>query len=189
MYILQQASTAKYILQQYIAATGGQTALQSLHSMYAIGKVKMSASEFHMGDQSVQTASNKQGEIGGFVLWQKTPDLWYFELIMAGCKMSAGSDGKVAWRQSASEQSHASRGPPRPMRRSLQVYEYVINDNKSYDLDFEARIYRRQFRTVLDLRPELTNVDHCTCECSPYRVWTRERRQTSSRRQHASARR
>ncbi|ONK64706.1 uncharacterized protein A4U43_C07F29030 [Asparagus officinalis] len=112
-----QASTAKYILQQYIAATGGQAALQNLRSMYAIGTVKMSASEFHMGNQSV--ATNGRGEIGGFVLWQKTPDLFYFELIMAGCKMSAGSDGKVAWKQSA-EQSHVLRGPPRPLRRSLQ---------------------------------------------------------------------
>ncbi|KAF0919199.1 hypothetical protein E2562_028482 [Oryza meyeriana var. granulata] len=40
---------------------------------------------------------------------------------MAGHKMSAGSDGKVAWRQSAAENSHISRGPPRPLRRSLQV--------------------------------------------------------------------
>ena len=91
--------------------------------MYAIGKVKMCASEFHMGDQSV--AAGGQGEIGGFALWQKTADLWFFELIMAGCKMSAGSDGKVAWRQPASEQSHASRGPPRPLRCSLQMWGSV----------------------------------------------------------------
>ncbi|XP_008785983.1 uncharacterized protein LOC103704470 [Phoenix dactylifera] len=115
-----QASTAKYIIQQYIAATGGQAALMSVSSMYAVGKVKMSASEFHVGDESVQAQAKGNGEVGGYVLWQKSPDLWYFELIMGGSKMSAGSDGKVAWRQSASEQSHASRGPPRPLRRSLQ---------------------------------------------------------------------
>lgn len=117
---LKQASTAKYIIQQYIAATGGQTALASVSSMYAVGKLKMSASEFHVGNQTV--AAKRKGEIGGYVLWQKNPGVWYFELIMAGSKMSAGSDGKVAWRQSASEQSHASRGPPRPLRRSLQVF-------------------------------------------------------------------
>ncbi|KAG1368645.1 hypothetical protein COCNU_14G011130 [Cocos nucifera] len=115
-----QASTAKYIIQQYIAATGGQAALMSVNSMYAVGKVKMSASEFHVGDESVQAQAKGNGEVGGYVLWQKSPDVWYFELIMGGSKMSAGSDGKVAWRQSASEQSHASRGPPRPLRRTLQ---------------------------------------------------------------------
>ncbi|KAF2952426.1 hypothetical protein DAI22_01g335900 [Oryza sativa Japonica Group] len=114
-----QASTAKYIMQQYIAATGGQAALQGLQSMYAVGKVRMCASEFHLGDQNV-TAAQGRAEVGGFVLWQKCPEVWYFELIMAGHKMSAGSDGKVAWRQSAAENSHASRGPPRPLRRSLQ---------------------------------------------------------------------
>ncbi|KAG0496243.1 hypothetical protein HPP92_000934 [Vanilla planifolia] len=120
-----QASTAKYILQQYIAAMGGQAALTSVQSMYAVGKVRMSASEFHMGNDSSaavpsSTAKSSAGEIGGFVLWQKRPELWYFELVMAGCKMSAGCNGKLAWRHSTSEQSHASRGPPRPLRRSLQ---------------------------------------------------------------------
>ncbi|XP_028549104.1 uncharacterized protein LOC110098954 [Dendrobium catenatum] len=120
-----QASTAKYILQQYIAATGGQSALTSVQSMYAVGKVRMSSSEFHMGNDNSAAVPpsitrNGKGEIGGFVLWQKNPELWFFELIMAGCKMSAGCNGKHAWRQSTSEQSHASRGPPRPLRRSLQ---------------------------------------------------------------------
>lgn len=113
-----EASTAKYIIQQYIAATGGQAALNSVNNMYAIGKVKMSASEFHMGNENVHLKNNT--EYGGFVLWQKNPDLWYLELVVSGCKVSAGSDGKVAWRQFATQQSHASRGPPRPLRRSLQ---------------------------------------------------------------------
>ncbi|ONM37696.1 hypothetical protein Zm00014a_026496 [Zea mays] len=89
--------------------------------MYAVRRVRMRASEFHLGDQTV-TAAQGRGEVGGFVLWQKTPEVWFFEfeLIMAGHKMSAGSDGKVAWRQSAAEHSHVSRGPPRPLRRSPQ---------------------------------------------------------------------
>lgn len=71
---MKQASTAKYIIQQYIAATGGQAALQGVQSMYAVGKVRMCASEFHLGDQNV-TAAGQGGraEVGGFVLWQKTP--------------------------------------------------------------------------------------------------------------------
>uniref|UniRef100_A0ACD5VUM5 Uncharacterized protein n=1 Tax=Avena sativa TaxID=4498 RepID=A0ACD5VUM5_AVESA len=148
-----QASTAKYIMHQYIAATGGQAALQGVQSMYAVGKVRMCASEFHLGDQNV-TAAQGRAEVGGFVLWQKCPEVWYFELIMAGHKMSAGSDGKVAWRQSAAEISHASRGPPRPLRRSLQgldprsianlfsdamcIGEKVINGEECFILKLEA---------------------------------------------------
>jgi hypothetical protein len=122
---MKQASTAKYIIQQYIAATGGQAALQGVRSMYAVGKVRMRASEFHLGDQAVNAAQGR-AEVGGFVLWQKSPEVWFFELIMAGHKMNAGSDGKVAWRQSAAEQSHVSRGPPRPPRRSLQVRSHLL---------------------------------------------------------------
>lgn len=130
-----EASMAKYIVQQYIAATGGERALNSVDSMVAIGKVKMVASEFIAGDginmncnglslggsvMKIKSVKNGCGEMGGFVLWQKRPDLWSLELVVSGCKISAGSDGKVAWRQTPWHNSHASRGPPRPLRRSLQ---------------------------------------------------------------------
>ncbi|KAI8564137.1 hypothetical protein RHMOL_Rhmol03G0158600 [Rhododendron molle] len=132
-----EASTAKYIVQQYIAATGGEKALNSIDSMYAMGKVKMAASEFiagegmSMGSNHLSTSNNGKamkikrvrngvGEVGGFVLWQKRPELWCLELVVSGFKISAGSDGKVAWRQTPWHHSHASRGPPRPLRRSLQ---------------------------------------------------------------------
>ncbi|KAM0039133.1 hypothetical protein Hdeb2414_s0012g00378491 [Helianthus debilis subsp. tardiflorus] len=103
--------------------------------MFAVGKVKMVASEFIAGDgismncnglsvgggvMKIKSVRNSGGEMGGFVLWQKRPDLWSLELVVSGCKISAGSDGKVAWRQTPWHQSHASRGPPRPLRRSLQ---------------------------------------------------------------------
>ncbi|KAI7757114.1 hypothetical protein M8C21_021050 [Ambrosia artemisiifolia] len=130
-----EASMAKYIVQQYIAATGGDQVLNSVDSMFAVGKVKMVASEFIAGDgismncnglsvgggvMKIKSVKNGGGEMGGFVLWQKRPDLWSLELVVSGCKISAGSDGKVAWRQTPWHQSHASRGPPRPLRRSLQ---------------------------------------------------------------------
>ncbi|KAJ8484768.1 hypothetical protein OPV22_017253 [Ensete ventricosum] len=127
-----EVSMAKYIVQQYIAASGGEQALKAINSMYAMGKVRMTASEFpkdHGGGD--HTASNNRkvrkgggfdgaGEIGGFVLWQKKPRFWCLELMVSGCKINAGSDGKVAWRQTPWHQSHAFRGPPRPLRRSLQ---------------------------------------------------------------------
>lgn len=122
---------AKYIVQQYIASAGGEHALNSINSMYAMGKVKMMASEFIEGDglglnngkvMKIKTAKNGAGEMGGFVLWQKRPHLWSIELVVSGCKISAGSNGKVSWRQTPWHHSHASRGPARPLRRSLQVF-------------------------------------------------------------------
>ncbi|KAG6578435.1 hypothetical protein SDJN03_22883, partial [Cucurbita argyrosperma subsp. sororia] len=124
-----EASMAKYIVQQYIAAVGGEHALNSIDSMYAMGKVKMVASEFTSGEgcfngKPMKAKNGKggisSGEMGSFVIWQKRPDLWCLEMMLSGCKISAGSDGKVAWRQTPWHHSHASRGPPRPLRRFLQ---------------------------------------------------------------------
>ncbi|CAN0909614.1 hypothetical protein LINGRAHAP2_LOCUS25873 [Linum grandiflorum] len=115
-----EASMAKYIVQQYVAAVGGETALNSVESMYAMGKVKMAGTGASNKPVKVKSMKSGSGEMGGFVLWQKRPDLWCLELVVSGCKISAGSDGKVAWRQTPWHHSHASRGPPRPLRRFLQ---------------------------------------------------------------------
>ncbi|VFQ81173.1 unnamed protein product [Cuscuta campestris] len=125
-----EASMAKYIVKQYIAAAGGEEAISGVESMYAMGKVKMAASEFTPGsgegggEGRVAAAAGKMkilrgggGEMGGFVLWQRRPGLWSLELVVSGCKISAGCDGKVAWRQTPWQNCHASRGP---LRRSLQ---------------------------------------------------------------------
>ncbi|KAH0874679.1 hypothetical protein HID58_072041 [Brassica napus] len=50
----------------------------------------------------------------------KNPNLWFLELVVSGFKISAGSDGKVAWNQSSTQPSQAHRGPPRPLRRFFQ---------------------------------------------------------------------
>ncbi|CAM0872448.1 unnamed protein product [Alopecurus aequalis] len=133
-----ESSSAKYIVQQYIAASGGEWALNKVTSMYAMGKVRMTAAELNSidadgGNGGGGHRSGKKGgkggpggEIGGFVLWQKKPELWCLELVVSGCKISAGSDGKVAWRQTPWHQSHASRGPPRPLRRSLQGLDPML---------------------------------------------------------------
>lgn len=125
-----ETSMAKYIVQQYVAAAGGEKALNGISSMYAMGKVRMTAIELRPGSVGNSSGGGKKsvkgvgggcgGEMGGFVLWQKRPDLWCLELVVSGCKISAGSNGKIAWRQTPWQQSHASRGPPRPLRRSLQ---------------------------------------------------------------------
>ncbi|KAF7852167.1 hypothetical protein BT93_L0557 [Corymbia citriodora subsp. variegata] len=118
-----EASMAKYIVQQYVAACGGEQALGAVESMYAMGKVRMAVSELCSGEEgkaTVKSTRHGAGEVGGFVLWQKRPELWCLELVVSGYKISAGSDGKVAWRQTPWHHSHASRGPPRPLRRFLQ---------------------------------------------------------------------
>ncbi|OAY57371.1 uncharacterized protein LOC110604923 [Manihot esculenta] len=113
-----QASTAKYIVQQYIAATGGPAALNAVHSMCVTGEVKINASEFHQVDQSKNVKRTE--EAGGFVLWQKDPDLWILELVVSGCKVICGSNGKISWRLSSNQQAPISTGPARPLRRFLQ---------------------------------------------------------------------
>lgn len=135
-----ESSMAKYIVQQYIAASGGEHALNSIHSMYALGKVKMAASEFVGGEDAAVTnprilksMKHGAGDIGGFLMWQKRPDLWSLEMMVSGCKISAGSDGKVAWRQTPWQNSHASRGPPRPLRRSIQVPNFSLILKKIID--------------------------------------------------------
>lgn len=85
--------------------------------MYAVGQVNMVSSPIHLGDI---VNVKRSCDAGGFVVWQKNPDWWYLELVVSSCKVSAGSDGKVGWSQS-SNASHATRGPPRPLRRFFQV--------------------------------------------------------------------
>ncbi|XP_059283110.1 uncharacterized protein LOC132036744 isoform X2 [Lycium ferocissimum] len=142
-------STAKYIVQQYVAACGGQAALNLLNSMCAVGQVKMSTSDMN------QSGSKCHSEAGAFVLWQKNPVLWVLELVVSGCKVSAGSNGKVAWSQSSSS-STASKGPPRPLRRFFQgldprstanlflnaicVGEKTIKDEECFILKLESSI-------------------------------------------------
>uniref|UniRef100_A0A0D9WEE0 Uncharacterized protein n=1 Tax=Leersia perrieri TaxID=77586 RepID=A0A0D9WEE0_9ORYZ len=111
-------SKARYIVEQYVAAAGGEAAIGAATSMYAMGKVRMRTTMNKGKVMGVATG----GEVsGGFVVWQKKPELWCVEMVVAGgVKMSAGSDSKVAWRQTPWQEAHASRGPPRPLRRCVQ---------------------------------------------------------------------
>ncbi|GAB2279210.1 hypothetical protein Dimus_013860 [Dionaea muscipula] len=146
-----QASTAKYIVQQYLAATGGQPTISGIRSMCVIGQAKIGATAFHLGNQKVKGKSTE--EAGGFVLWQKNPDLWCLEFVVSGCKIFSGSNGKVSWRQSSNQRS-TNTGPPRPLRRFLQgldpratanlfidavcIGEKVINNEDCFILKLET---------------------------------------------------
>ncbi|KAK7372446.1 hypothetical protein VNO80_05824 [Phaseolus coccineus] len=156
-----EASMAKYIVKQYVAAVGGESALNWVESMYAMGEVRVGTSEFSGGEECTSKKKmvkvkklKKKGEVGGFVVWQKKPELWCLELVVSGYKISAGSDGKVAWRQTPWHHSRASRGPPRPLRRLLQgldprstanlfnnsicIGEKTVNNEECFILKLEA---------------------------------------------------
>ncbi|CAN6289078.1 unnamed protein product [Urochloa humidicola] len=124
-----ESSSAQYILQQYLAASGGAKVLRSARNAYAMGKVRMVASEFEAaatrvgktrGGGASASAASSAVEHGGFVLWRMSPDMWYVELAVGGSKVRAGCDGRLVWRHTPWLGAHAAKGPVRPLRRALQ---------------------------------------------------------------------
>ncbi|KAG6470860.1 hypothetical protein ZIOFF_071940 [Zingiber officinale] len=117
----QETSSAQYILQQYTAASGGLKLQRSIRNAYAMGKVRMMASEFETPTKVVKNRGGATAaESGSFVLWQMAPDMWYVELAVGGSKVHAGSNGKIVWRHTPWLGAHAAKGPVRPLRRALQ---------------------------------------------------------------------
>ncbi|KAE9618671.1 hypothetical protein Lal_00047289 [Lupinus albus] len=115
-----ETSSAQYILQQYTAASGLRLQ-NSIKNAYAMGKVRMVASEFETATRVVKNRSaSKCAESGGFVLWQMNPDMWYVELAVGGSKVHAGCNGKLVWRHTPWLGAHTAKGPVRPLRRALQ---------------------------------------------------------------------
>uniref|UniRef100_A0A0D9VVJ2 Lipase-like protein n=1 Tax=Leersia perrieri TaxID=77586 RepID=A0A0D9VVJ2_9ORYZ len=122
-----ESSSAQYILQQYVAASGGAKLLRSARNAYAMGKVRMVASEFETATRVVKNRGGNAGaaaasavEQGGFVLWRMAPDMWYVELAVGGSKVHAGCNGRLVWRHTPWLGAHAAKGPVRPLRRALQ---------------------------------------------------------------------
>ncbi|XP_057493723.1 uncharacterized protein LOC130779176 isoform X1 [Actinidia eriantha] len=116
-----ETSSAQYILQQYTAASGGQKLQNSIRNAYAMGKVKMLASEFETGTRVTKIRNaERDAESGGFVLWQMNPDMWYVELAVGGSKVRAGCNGELVWRHTPWLGAHTAKGPVRPLRRALQ---------------------------------------------------------------------
>lgn len=119
---MQETSSAQYILQQYTAASGGLKLQNSIHNAYAMGKLKMLASDLETPNKVIKNRnSSKSAESGGFVLWQMNPDMWYVELALGGSKVHAGCNGNLVWRHTPWLGAHAAKGPVRPLRRALQV--------------------------------------------------------------------
>ncbi|KAD4585702.1 hypothetical protein E3N88_23303 [Mikania micrantha] len=126
-----ETSSAQYILQQYMAASGGQKLQNSIHNAYAMGKVKMLAFDIETATKVIKNRnSSKTAESGGFVLWQMNPDMWYVELALGASKVHAGCNGRLVWRHTPWLGAHAAKGPVRPLRRALQK----INDEDCFIL-------------------------------------------------------
>ncbi|KAJ0982862.1 hypothetical protein J5N97_011117 [Dioscorea zingiberensis] len=103
-----EASSARYIVHQYLAATGCLKPKKTeVKSRYIAGSLKM------VYDESTT-------ESGCFVLWQMSPDMWLVDMVVGRCKVVAGSNGGVIWRHMPWLGPHAARGPPRPLRRIIQ---------------------------------------------------------------------
>lgn len=122
---LQGTSSARYIIHQYLAATGCMKMQQSKKSMYATGTVKMECCGTEIGSGKMKLdAGNGRGnggENGCFVLWQMSPGMWSVELAVAGYKVVAGCNGKIVWRHLPWLGMNAARGSQRPLRRIIQV--------------------------------------------------------------------
>ncbi|XP_076933200.1 uncharacterized protein LOC143599017 [Bidens hawaiensis] len=116
-----ETSSAQYILQQYMAACGGQKVQNSIHNAYAMGKVKMLAFDIETATKVIKNRnSSRTAESGSFVLWQMNPDMWYVELALGASKVHAGCNGRLVWRHTPWLGAHAAKGPVRPLRRVLQ---------------------------------------------------------------------
>lgn len=116
-----ETSSAHYIIQQYLAATGCLKQQKCAKNMYATGTVKMVCCETEISSgKNVKSLGTRSGESGCFVLWQMLPGMWSLELVVGGNKVIAGSDGKTVWRHTPWLGTHAAKGPQRPLRRIIQ---------------------------------------------------------------------
>ncbi|XP_015969129.1 uncharacterized protein LOC107492608 isoform X1 [Arachis duranensis] len=109
----QVSSSAEYIIQHFTAATGCRKLEGTVKTVFATGKVAMG-----VVDEVGATAG--VSEKGCFVIWQMIPHKWQIELVVAGHKVVAGSDGTVAWRHTPWLGPHAAKGGVRPLRRAVQ---------------------------------------------------------------------
>ncbi|KAJ0765570.1 hypothetical protein HanPI659440_Chr08g0304991 [Helianthus annuus] len=135
-----ERSTAQYIIQQYLAATGCLKMMSTgahhhqqqqsgyYKNMYTSGTVKMKCCETEISSIQGQRVTNSGGRSqetdnvnGCFVLWQMVPGMWSLELVLSsGNKVLAGSDGDTVWSHTPSLGKQIAKGPKRPLRRLIQ---------------------------------------------------------------------
>ncbi|KAI5080464.1 hypothetical protein GOP47_0003647 [Adiantum capillus-veneris] len=114
-----EASSAQYIVQQYIAATGAMKLQSLMRNCYTSGKVKMMFSQYETATRLFKLPV-KSADNGWFTLWHLYPNKWHMELTLEGSMIQSGSDGHLVWRCTPWLGAHALTGPVRPLRRALQ---------------------------------------------------------------------
>nr|GMC82066.1 uncharacterized protein LOC109150604 [Ipomoea batatas] len=118
--ISQVSSSAEYIIQHFMAATGCRKLEGMVKNMYATGKVVMAVVDELGSTGSPAGSGSSVSQKGCFFMWQMVPGKWLIELVVGGHKIIAGSDGNVAWRHTPWLGAHAAKGGIRPLRRALQ---------------------------------------------------------------------
>ncbi|KAF8408562.1 hypothetical protein HHK36_004625 [Tetracentron sinense] len=91
-----QTSSAHYIIQQYLAATGCLKKHKCVKNMYAMGTVKMMCWETEIASgKSVRSVGTRGGDNGCFVLWQMSPGMWSVSWLSPETKSSPVVTGKI----------------------------------------------------------------------------------------------
>ena len=108
---------AETILDKYVEVTGGKAAYQKLHSQMETGTMEFSA----------------MGLKGSLTSYRSEPDLVYTEIVLEGLgKIQDGSDGKVAWANSAMQGPHVKEGPERAQAMQAARFNGEIHWRETY---------------------------------------------------------
>jgi outer membrane lipoprotein-sorting protein len=101
---------AETILDKFIAATGGKAAYQKVHS------------EIDTGTMSISGIS------GTATVYKAEPDKTYTEIVIQGVgKIQEGSDGKVAWSNSAIQGPHVKEGEEKEFSLMMARFDADVN--------------------------------------------------------------
>src|SRR5260370_41092210 len=105
------------ILDKYVEVTGGKAAYQKMHSSIATGSMEMAA----------------MGLKGKLTVYHAEPNLIYTEIELEGIgKVAQGSDGKVAWMNSAIQGPHVMEGAERAQALRAARFNGELNWRDNY---------------------------------------------------------
>jgi len=108
---------AETILDKYVEVTGGKAAYQKLHSQSESGIFEMAAA----------------GIKGAVINYRAEPNLTYTEITLEGIgKITDGSDGKVAWSNSAMQGPHVKEGAERAQAMETARFNGELNWRDTY---------------------------------------------------------
>lgn len=105
------------ILDKYVEVTGGKAAYKKLHSSIATGSMEFGA----------------MGLKGKLTVYHAEPSLVYTEIELEGMgKIQDGSDGKVAWANSAMQGPHVKEGAERGQAMRAARFNGELNWRENY---------------------------------------------------------